>query len=57
MIYPQMLSMDTGIGPEDLGNAMLDRDLWKTVVQNILARELKDDDESTELTNLWECHR
>ena len=57
MIYPQMLSMDTGIGPEDLANAMLDRDLWKTVVQNILARELKDDDESTESTNLWECHR
>ena len=29
-----MLSRDTGIGPEDLGNAMLDRDLWKTVVAN-----------------------
>ena len=37
MTYPQMLSRDTGIGPEDLSNAMLDRDLWKTVVQNIPA--------------------
>ena len=33
----QMLSRDTGIGPEDLGNAILDRDLWKTVFQNIPA--------------------
>ena len=32
MTYPQMLSRDTGIGQEDLGNALLDRDLWKTVV-------------------------
>ena len=37
MTYPQMLSRDTGIDPEDLGNAMLDRDLWKTVVENIPA--------------------
>ena len=37
MTYPQMLSRDTDIGPEDLGNAMLDRDLWKTVVANIPA--------------------
>ena len=37
MTYPQMLSRDTGIGPEDLGNTMLDRDLWKTVHQNIPA--------------------
>ena len=37
MTYPQMLSRDRGIGPEDPGNAMLDRDLWKTVAENIPA--------------------
>ena len=42
-----MLSRDTGIGPEDLGNPMLDRNLWKTVVANIPASavEPKDDDD------------
>ena len=46
MTFPQILSRDTGIGLADLSYALLDRDLWKTVVQNIPASwEPKDDDD------------
>ena len=37
MIFLQTLSRDSGIVPADMSNAMLDRDLCKTVVQNIPA--------------------
>lgn len=42
-----MLSIDAGIGPKDLGKAMLDRDLWKTVVQSIPPLEPKDADDAS----------
>ena len=35
--FPSNVIKGHGIGPEGLGNAMLDRDLWKTIVENIPA--------------------
>ena len=50
-----MLLRNTDIGPTDLSNAMLDRGLWKTVVQDIRPVEPKDDDDIEPCCVAWYC--
>ena len=41
LTFPDIISRDTGIRPEDLKAAMEDRDVWKSFVQSVVSTEVE----------------
>ena len=41
LTFPDVISRDTGIRPEELKSAMEDRDVWRGFVQSVVSTEVE----------------